>query len=197
MMYIILLCAVFVTTIAFVVYLQYVKKDKGPRLSAPPVRRQSSSLQLSPVKNSFPGKLDGGRSKQALKALAGSADAAKIAEGKKLLIVDDQPLIRLMLAELFQKAGFTVYEAADGLNALEQFERHGADCILLDFMLPDMDGLDVLCAIRKSDANVKVLLITAYGEPEKMEAAAELGVTEWIEKPFDTDQLLNRVLALV
>ncbi|ANY70951.1 hypothetical protein BBD42_23910 [Paenibacillus sp. BIHB 4019] len=102
-----------------------------------------------------------------------------------------------MLAELFQKAGFTVYEAADGLNALEQFERYGADCILLDFMLPDMDGLDVLCAIRKSDANVKVLLITAYGEPEKIEAAAELGITEWIEKPFDTDQLLNRVLALV
>ncbi|WP_081419026.1 response regulator [Paenibacillus sp. Leaf72] len=197
MIYIILLCAVFVTTIAFVVYLQYVKKDKGPRFSAPPIRRQSSSLQVSPVKKNVPSKLEDGRSKQAHQALAGSADAAKLAEGKKLLIVDDQPLIRLMLAELFQKAGFTVYEAADGLNALEQFERYGADCILLDFMLPDMDGLDVLCAIRKSDANVKVLLITAYGEPEKIEAAAELGITEWIEKPFDTDQLLNRVLALV
>ncbi|WP_169081553.1 response regulator [Paenibacillus sp. PL91] len=114
-----------------------------------------------------------------------------------ILVVDDQPAIRMMLTELFTSHGIEVYEANNGTVALELFEKHKLHCVLLDLRMPDTDGIEVLREIRKLSAEVPVILITAYADPEKMEDAEKLGISKCITKPFDIMELKEEVLRLL
>jgi CheY-like chemotaxis protein len=112
-----------------------------------------------------------------------------------VLIVDDQPAIRMLLRELFQIEGVTVYEAPHGRLAIEQVRRNQIDFILLDLKMPDMDGIDALKQIRTFNSHVKVAMITAYGDPDKLEAAKRLGTLAFFTKPFDIEYVKNFVMA--
>lgn len=112
-----------------------------------------------------------------------------------VLIVDDQPAIRMLLRELFELEGIAVYEAPHGRTAIELVKRAPIDFILLDLKMPDMDGIEVLRAIREINTGVHVAMITAYGDPDKLDAAKQLGVLASFTKPFDIDIVKKFVLA--
>ncbi|SFS62242.1 response regulator [Paenibacillus sp. BC26] len=111
-----------------------------------------------------------------------------------ILIVDDQAAIRMLLRELFELEGMIVYEAINGTSAIETVRTTAIDFILLDLKMPDMDGIEALQGIRRWNEHAQVAMITAFGDPLKMEAAKQLGVQSFFTKPFDIEQVKNRVL---
>ncbi|WP_274650701.1 response regulator [Paenibacillus humicola] len=112
-----------------------------------------------------------------------------------VLIADDQRAIRMLLRELLELGGLTVYEASNGRSAIEQARNKGIGFILLDLKMPDMDGIEVLEAIRAFRPDVKVAMITASSDPDKQEAANRLGVRAFFTKPFDIEYVKSFVIS--
>jgi len=112
-----------------------------------------------------------------------------------LLIEDALELAQVIRREL-QAAGYSVLHAVDGLAGIEMDERHDPDLIILDWMLPKMDGLDVLRRLRQSSA-VPVLMLTARAEEADRVIGLELGDDDYLTKPFSMRELVARVRALL
>lgn len=112
-----------------------------------------------------------------------------------VMIVDDQTAIRMLLREVFELEGVRVFEFSHGKSAIETLKQKRVDYILLDLKMPDMDGIEVLTAIRAYNRTVNVAMITAYGDPLKLDAARKLGVTTFFTKPFEIDDVKQSVLA--
>ncbi|MBW7477526.1 response regulator [Paenibacillus oenotherae] len=112
-----------------------------------------------------------------------------------ILIVDDQAAIRMLLREMFELEGIFVYEAANGMSAIEQVRQNRIDFILLDVKMPDMDGFEALSQIRCFNSEVKVAMITAYGASDRMEQAKQLGTLAFFTKPFDIEIVKSFVLS--
>lgn len=108
---------------------------------------------------------------------------------KKVLIVDDQNGIRILLMEVFSSEGYTTYQAANGKTALEIVEKHTPDLVLLDMKIPGMDGLEILKHIKEMNPSIKVIMMTAYGELDMIKEATELGALMHFTKPFDIDEM--------
>ena len=113
--------------------------------------------------------------------------------GGKVLIVDDQNGIRVLLTEVFGSDGYKTYQASNGRLALEIMRRDRPDVVLLDMKIPGMDGLEILKQIKKIDAGVKVIMMTAYGELDMIKEATECGALMHFTKPFDIDELRSAV----
>ena len=116
---------------------------------------------------------------------------------KKLLIVDDQMGIRLLLDEVFSREGFTTRLAANGMEALQSVEEEIPDCILLDMKMPGIDGIEVLKRIKKGWPEIPVIMMTAYGEVELTNDALNIGAVEYFTKPFDIYEVRDAVSALI
>ncbi|GAA4833304.1 sporulation initiation phosphotransferase Spo0F [Paenibacillus vulneris] len=112
---------------------------------------------------------------------------------KKLLIVDDQNGIRILLMEVFSSEGYETYQASNGKLALEIVRSASPDLVLLDMKIPGMDGLDILKHIKAIDPSIKVIMMTAYGELDMIKEATELGAIMHFTKPFDIDELRHAV----
>jgi two-component system response regulator (stage 0 sporulation protein F) len=108
---------------------------------------------------------------------------------KKLLIVDDQNGIRLLLAEVFSSEGYQTYQASNGERALEIVREEPPDLVLLDMKIPGMDGLEILKNLKKINPDIKVIMMTAYGELDMIKEASQLGAIMHFTKPFDIDEL--------
>lgn len=116
----------------------------------------------------------------------------------KILIVDDQFGIRVLLQELFQKEGYQTFQAADGKKALEIVTHQNPDIVLLDIKIPGMDGIEILKQIKAKDVNCRVLIMTAYGELDLIQEALDLGAIAYIAKPFDIMELrdvINKMMS--
>lgn len=113
---------------------------------------------------------------------------------KQLLIIDDQPGIRLLLEEIFNQAGLDTLLAANGGEALEILETCRPDCILLDMKMPGMNGVEVLREIRKTLPDTLVMMMTAYSEIELTEEAGKLGIDQYFTKPFDIFEVRDTVM---
>ncbi len=112
-----------------------------------------------------------------------------------VLIVEDDPNIRETLAFNLKSAGLDVTTAADGRTGLEKAVTEKPDLILLDVMLPEMDGLAVCERVRRLDETVRIVMITALGtDPDKVRGLT-IGADDYITKPFNFDELLARVRA--
>lgn len=111
-----------------------------------------------------------------------------------VLIVDDQPLIRMMLKELLEQDGVAVIEAPDGGSAIEAVRKRGVDFVLLDLKLPDMSGIEALKGMRRVDDSVSVALMTGFGSPEQLAEAELLGVRTYFMKPFDLQNVKKHVM---
>lgn len=111
----------------------------------------------------------------------------KAVSSKKILVVDDQFGIRVLLKELLEQDGYSIYQAANGPGALQIVQDERPDLILLDMKIPGMDGLEILRHIRDIDPAVKVIMMTAYGELDLVREADELGVVAHFTKPFDIE----------
>ncbi|CAG7652915.1 response regulator [Paenibacillus allorhizosphaerae] len=112
---------------------------------------------------------------------------------KKLLIVDDQNGIRILLMEVFSSEGYETYQASNGKLALEIVRNASPDLVLLDMKIPGMDGLDILKHIKSIDSSIKVIMMTAYGELDMIKEATDLGAIMHFTKPFDIDELRQAV----
>lgn len=117
------------------------------------------------------------------------------AEGKTVLIVEDEKAIVDILEYNLKKAGYTVLKAFDGPAGLDMALSGKPDLILLDIMLPMLDGFSVCRAIRERDPVLPILLLTARGEEEDKVRGLELGADDYITKPFSIKELLARVKA--
>jgi DNA-binding response OmpR family regulator len=112
-----------------------------------------------------------------------------------LLVEDELELARVVLSEL-QTNGYRTVHARDGLAALAAFERAAPDLIILDWMLPGVDGLEVLRRIRQASA-LPVLMLTARREEMDRVVGLEVGADDYLTKPFSTRELIARVRALL
>ncbi|PID02401.1 MULTISPECIES: response regulator [unclassified Sporosarcina] len=113
---------------------------------------------------------------------------------KHLLIVDDQPGIRLLLEEIFKPTGIMTALASNGKEALEIVQKHNPDCILLDMKMPGMNGVEVLREIRTLSPDAIVMMMTAYSEIELLEDADKLGIDQHFTKPFDIFEVRDSIL---
>jgi len=114
-----------------------------------------------------------------------------------LLVIDDEPGIRESLEMLLSSEGYTVDLAATAEAGLRRLEHRPFDLVLLDMMLPDRSGLEVLREIRAASPTLSVLMITAYGSVENAVEAMRLGATNYITKPWDNARLLAEIATLV
>lgn len=114
----------------------------------------------------------------------------------KVLIVEDDPGISDFINLELQHEGFETSVAATGRTALEQFESFNPDLILLDVMLPELSGLEVLRRIRKT-SQVPVIMVTARGETYDKVNGLDAGADDYIPKPFEIEELLARMRAVL
>ncbi len=112
-----------------------------------------------------------------------------------ILVVEDDPAIVTGLRDLLKHSGYAVTVARDGVRALAEYRRAKPDLILLDIMIPEISGYDVLREIRKTDANTPVLMLTAKGQEVDKVVGLELGADDYIVKPFGMQELLARIHA--
>jgi two-component system response regulator (stage 0 sporulation protein F) len=112
---------------------------------------------------------------------------------KKVLIVDDQNGIRILLMEVFSSEGYMTFQAPNGKIALEIVRAESPDLVLLDMKIPGMDGLEILKHIKEADSEIKVIMMTAYGELDMIKEATELGALMHFTKPFDIDEIRTAV----
>jgi len=114
-----------------------------------------------------------------------------------VLIIDDDAHIRELLRHFLSRTGFQVQEAPDGAAALKLLEAdHRVDCAILDVMMPRVDGWE-LCRILKRSYDFPVLMLTAKGETAQKVKGLNLGADDYLAKPFDMEELLARVRALL
>jgi DNA-binding response OmpR family regulator len=115
---------------------------------------------------------------------------------ERILLVEDDPRLAEMLSEYLGEAGFRVTVAPLGVTALERLAGADYDAVVLDLMLPDMDGLDV-CRQLRTRADTPVLMLTARGEPIDRIVGLELGADDYLPKPFQPRELLARLRAIL
>ena len=108
---------------------------------------------------------------------------------EKILIGDDQFGIRILLNEVFQKEGYQTFQAANGVQALEIVTNHHPDLVLLDMKIPGMDGIEILKRMKVIDPEIRVIIMTAYGELDMIQEAKDLGALTHFAKPFDIDDI--------
>ena len=113
-----------------------------------------------------------------------------------ILVVDDEPMVREVLARYLEKEGFAVQTAEDGEQALAAFESSPPDLVLLDLMLPRIDGLEVLRRMRERNRSA-VIMLTAKGEETDRVVGLELGADDYVTKPFSPREVVARVRAVL
>src|SRR5664280_710325 len=119
------------------------------------------------------------------------------ASAGSVLIVDDEAAIRESLQTLLEFEGYTVELANDGMEGLARIAEHPFDLVLLDFALPERNGIEILHDIRERDSDLPVIMITAYGTVENAVNAMQAGATNFIQKPWDNEKLLADVRTAV
>lgn len=116
---------------------------------------------------------------------------------EKILVVDDSVFARKILIDILNKKGYkNIIEAKDGEESIEMYKKEKPDIILLDVIMPKMDGIKVLQRIMELDSETKIIVISAVGQEKIIEKALEIGAIEYIVKPI-SEQILTKVLARV
>ena len=128
---------------------------------------------------------------------SGHAMMTAMADEPQVLIVEDEAPILDGLRELFENAGFGVAIAAEGASALERIAKGGLDMIILDWMIPKVDGLTVLRTMRAKGDDTPVLLLTARGAEDDVVAGLEAGADDYVTKPFGVRELVARAKGLL
>lgn len=119
-----------------------------------------------------------------------------MAEATILIVEDDQTIARFVQLEL-EHAGYEVLRASEGSTAMDVLAERDVDLVILDLMLPGVDGLDVARFIRKKGMDVPILMLTARAETHDVVLGFEAGADDYLRKPFEIPELLSRVRALL
>ena len=116
--------------------------------------------------------------------------------GQHILVVDDEPSIREVVSLYLRRAGYTVTMAGDGKAALEELTRQPFDLVVLDLMLPYVDGLEITRRLRGAD-ETPIIMLTARSEETDRILGLELGADDYVTKPFSPQELVSRVRAVL
>ncbi len=108
-------------------------------------------------------------------------------------IIDDEPIIHEVLGDLLNSEGYTVINSSNGEEALEKHSPQSCELILLDLLMPGMDGIEVLKRLKKIDPHSVIIIITAYASVESAISAMKIGAFDYVQKPFKHDELLLTV----
>ncbi|MEM7343930.1 MAG: response regulator [Chloroflexota bacterium] len=117
-------------------------------------------------------------------------------QGKKILVVDDDRLMRLLVKQIFFKAGGEVFTASNGIEAITLFQTHTPDLVILDIMMPDMDGWETCRQIR-SRSDVPIIILTALGNREDTDNGDQNTANDYVMKPFTSQVLITRAQAVL
>jgi len=120
-------------------------------------------------------------------------NAAQPTSRGKVLVVDDELDIREGLELLLTSEGYSVEQAQNGVEGLERLERGAYDLVLLDLMMPDKSGMEVLGEVRRRDHETPIFMITAYGSVEAAVQALKLGANDYFSKPWDNEKLIIEI----
>jgi DNA-binding response OmpR family regulator len=120
-----------------------------------------------------------------------------MATGGHILAVEDERSIRKLLRLYLDEAGYTVTEAADGAEALAKMRTGGIDLVLLDLMIPEVDGLEVCRRIRADNPSVPIIMLTARDDEASRVTGLERGADDYVTKPFSPRELVARVKAVL
>ncbi|MDD3147372.1 MAG: response regulator [Candidatus Riflebacteria bacterium] len=112
---------------------------------------------------------------------------------KKILVVDDATIMRLMLKHLFENNEFTVIEAINGKEAVDLYATHKPDLVTMDITMPDMDGITAVKEILKIDPAAKIIMCSAMGQVDKVKAAVMAGAKSFLVKPLQPERVLATV----
>lgn len=115
----------------------------------------------------------------------------------RVLVVDDEPNIREVVELYLQREGYEVEVASDGAAALHAIERKAPDLIVLDLMLPAINGLQITRMLREGDYNIPIIMLTAKSEETDRITGLELGADDYVTKPFSPKELVARVKAVL
>jgi DNA-binding response OmpR family regulator len=113
-----------------------------------------------------------------------------------VLVVDDDPVVRDVVGKYLERDGHTVFEAGDGRRAMQLFEERHPELVVLDVMLPELDGLE-LCRRIRASSEVPVILLTARAEEADRVVGLELGADDYVTKPFSPRELAARVKSVL
>src|SRR5262245_48778235 len=115
----------------------------------------------------------------------------------RILLVEDEPSLVVTLTDLLQSEGYSVLSCTDGGEGLHRGQSGGLDLIILDIMLPTMDGLAVCRGLRQIGVQTPILMLTARGEVPDRVLGLKLGADDYLAKPFEEPELLARIEALL
>ena len=115
----------------------------------------------------------------------------------KILLIDDDELILKLLENELRNAGYEVKTADRGADGFEKFKSGSYDLVITDYMMPDIDGIELMQKIKAIDADFPVIIFTAYGTVKNATDALRLGAVDYIEKPFDKEELLFRIKSVL
>jgi CheY-like chemotaxis protein/chemotaxis protein CheY-P-specific phosphatase CheC len=118
-------------------------------------------------------------------------------ENVSILVVDDEESIRLSLTILLKKEGYRVDEAASGVEALEKLRSNKYDIIISDIMMPELDGITILKKVKEFDRRIDVIMITAYASLERAIESLRYGASDFIQKPYENQDILNAVNKII
>jgi len=115
----------------------------------------------------------------------------------KILVIDDELDIREGLELLLTSEGYAVELAQNGTEGIQRLEQQGYDLVLLDLMMPDLSGMDVLREVRTRDVDTPIFMITAYGSVEAAVEALKLGANDYFSKPWDNEKLIIEITRMI
>ena len=115
----------------------------------------------------------------------------------RILVVDDAAFARVRTRRALVDAGHEVLEAENGRQAVEMYELHRPDAVLLDITMPEMDGIEALAAIRQLDPDARVAMLTAVGHQSVVLDAIKRGARDFLVKPIETERLVSVIGRLV
>ena len=114
-----------------------------------------------------------------------------------ILVVEDDKHTRKLFETILKREGYSVFTAVDGLNAMEVLENQFINLIILDIMMPNMDGYEFVKEVRESNCTIPILMATAKHLPEDKKRGFIVGTDDYMTKPIDTEEMLLRIKALL
>lgn len=119
---------------------------------------------------------------------------------QRILIVEDEALVRATLRDALESEGFTVFEATDGRQALDNFDRLSADAAIVDMLMPDKEGIETIVELRKRNRGLKIVAVSGGGATNHMaflDFAKQVGAHFTLRKPIDVNKLIGVMHALL
>lgn len=115
----------------------------------------------------------------------------------KILLVEDEPMLAKIVIDSLEMRGFEMFHAVNGVEGLQQFQKYRPDAVVVDIMMPQMDGFALVSEIRKHDAQIPLIFLTAKSQTADVVKGFELGGNDYLKKPFSMDELIVRIKALL